>query len=64
MPWKGVKFGPDGQNNLVSTVMTQVHDGAYQSIYPFNVAARILKGSVEPARLIASIKIQAPRPSG
>ncbi len=40
MPWKGVKFGADGQNNLVSTVMTQVHDGAYQSIYPFNVAAK------------------------
>ncbi len=40
MPWKGVKFGADGQNNLVSTVMIQVHDGAYQSIYPFNVAAK------------------------
>ena len=40
MPWKGVKFGPDGQNNLVSAVLIQVHDGAYQSIYPFNVAAK------------------------
>jgi branched-chain amino acid transport system substrate-binding protein len=40
MPWQGVKFGPDGQNNLVSTVLIQVHDGVYESIYPFNVAAR------------------------
>jgi branched-chain amino acid transport system substrate-binding protein len=40
MPWKGVKFGPDGQNNLVSTVLIQVHDGKYQSIYPFNVAVK------------------------
>ena len=40
MPWQGVRFGPDGQNNLVSTVLIQVHDGKYQSIYPFEQAAK------------------------
>ena len=40
MPWQGIKFGPDGQNNAVSTVLIQVHDGTYYSIYPFDVAAK------------------------
>jgi len=40
MPWQGVKFGPDGQNNLVSTVLIQLQDGVYQSIYPFEAAAK------------------------
>ncbi|MFQ6018222.1 MAG: ABC transporter substrate-binding protein [Kiloniellaceae bacterium] len=40
MPWQNIKFGPDGQNNGVSTVLIQVQDGRYYSIYPFDVAAR------------------------
>jgi branched-chain amino acid transport system substrate-binding protein len=40
MPWQNIKFGPDGQNNGVGTVLIQVHDGEYFSIYPFEVAAK------------------------
>ncbi len=40
MPWQNIQFGPDGQNNGVSTVLIQVQDGKYYSIYPFEVAAR------------------------
>ncbi len=40
MPWQNIKFGPDGQNNGVSTALIQVHDGQYFSIYPFDVAAK------------------------
>ena len=40
MPWQNIAFGPDGQNNGVSTALIQVQDGVYYSIYPFDVAAR------------------------
>jgi branched-chain amino acid transport system substrate-binding protein len=40
MPWQDISFGPDGQNNGVSTALIQVQDGTYYSIYPFEVAAR------------------------
>ena len=40
MPWQDIAFGPDGQNNGVSTALIQVQDGVYYSIYPFDVGAR------------------------
>ena len=40
MPWQNIAFGPDGQNNGVSTALIQVQDGVYYSVYPFDVAAR------------------------
>jgi branched-chain amino acid transport system substrate-binding protein len=40
MPWQNIKFGPDGQNNGVGTVLIQLQGGTYYSIYPFDVAAR------------------------
>ena len=40
MPWQDISFGPDGQNNGVSTALIQVQDGVYYSVYPFDVAAR------------------------
>ena len=40
MPWQNISFGPDGQNNGVSTALIQVQGGTYYSIYPFEVAAR------------------------
>ena len=40
MPWQDIAFGPDGQNNGVSTALIQVQDGVYYSVYPFDVAAR------------------------
>ena len=40
MPWQDIAFGPDGQNNGVSTALIQIQDGVYYSVYPFDVAAR------------------------
>jgi len=42
LPWEGVSFGPDGQNTKVSAILTQLQDGEYWSVYPFEVAAREL----------------------
>ena len=39
VPWKGIKFGPDGQNLLVRGIMMQVQNGKYCTIYPFDLAA-------------------------
>ena len=35
MPWQNIQFGPDGQNNGVSAVLTQIQGGKFYSIYPF-----------------------------
>jgi branched-chain amino acid transport system substrate-binding protein len=39
MPWKGVKFDETGQNTLCNPVIAQVFDGAYRTIWPFDLAA-------------------------
>lgn len=40
MPWKGVKFDPaTGQNELGTPLMTQVRDGAFRVVWPFDLAA-------------------------
>lgn len=39
VPWKGIKFGPDGQNLLVRGILMQVQNGKYCTIYPFDLAA-------------------------
>ena len=39
VPWKGIKFGPDGQNQLVRGILMQVQDGKYCTIYPFELAS-------------------------
>lgn len=38
MPWKGIKFDATGQNVLATPVIQQVKDGAYHTIYPFDIA--------------------------
>lgn len=39
MPWRGVKFGPDGQNDLADPVLLQyVGDGKFTTIFPDSVA--------------------------
>jgi branched-chain amino acid transport system substrate-binding protein len=38
MPWKGVKFDETGQNTLGTPVIQQVKDGAYVTVWPFDVA--------------------------
>lgn len=34
MPWKGVKFGSDGQNADAQGIVQQVQNGKYQVVYP------------------------------
>ena len=39
VPWRGIKFGSDGQNMLVRGILMQVQNGKYCTIYPFELAA-------------------------
>lgn len=39
VPWKGIKFGPDGQNLLIRGILMQVQNGTYCTIYPFELAS-------------------------
>lgn len=39
VPWRGIRFGPDGQNELVRGILMQVQNGKYCTIYPFDLAA-------------------------
>jgi branched-chain amino acid transport system substrate-binding protein len=40
MPWPGVKFGDDGQNIHARGVNMQVFDGAYNTVWPFEVSSK------------------------
>ena len=40
MPWKGVKFDSTGQNTEATPVIQQITNGAYHTIYPFDVAVQ------------------------
>ncbi len=40
MPWRHVRFDPDGQNDGVTAILVQYRDGAYHTIYPFDMATR------------------------
>jgi branched-chain amino acid transport system substrate-binding protein len=40
MPWKGVRFDANGQNVGATPVIVQVKDGAYHTIYPFDLASQ------------------------
>ena len=40
MPWKGVKFDATGQNTLGQGILVQIIDGKYNTVWPFNMAAR------------------------
>jgi branched-chain amino acid transport system substrate-binding protein len=39
VPWKGIKFGADGQNQLVRGILMQVQKGQYCTVYPFELAS-------------------------
>ena len=39
VPYRGVKFGPDGQNAAVRGVLMQVQNGKYCTVYPYELAA-------------------------
>ena len=38
MPWKGVRFDPTGQNTEGTPVIQQIHEGAYRTVWPAEVA--------------------------
>jgi branched-chain amino acid transport system substrate-binding protein len=40
MPWKNIRFGPDGQNDGGAGIVEQVQDGVYQTVWPFDVAVK------------------------
>ena len=40
VPWDGVKFDPTGQNTLAKGIIVQFRDGAYHTVWPWNVATR------------------------
>jgi branched-chain amino acid transport system substrate-binding protein len=40
MPWKGVKFDATGQNTLGQGILVQIVDGKYNTVWPFNMAAK------------------------
>jgi len=39
VPWRGIKFGADGHNELVRGILMQVQNGKYCTIYPFELAS-------------------------
>ena len=39
VPWRGIKFGPDGHNVLQRGILMQVQNGKYCTIYPFDLAS-------------------------
>ncbi|MGH2397796.1 MAG: ABC transporter substrate-binding protein [bacterium] len=38
MPWQAIQFDAKGQNRFASGVVTQILDGEYKVVYPFDVA--------------------------
>ena len=40
MPWKGVKFDANGQNELGQGIIVQVQGGQYVTVWPFDVATK------------------------
>jgi branched-chain amino acid transport system substrate-binding protein len=40
MPWKNIRFGPDGQNDGGAGIVEQVQDGVYQTVWPFDVSVK------------------------
>lgn len=38
MPWRGVRFGPNGQNILADALLAQIIDQEYKIIWPLSVA--------------------------
>ncbi len=43
VPYKGIKFGADGQNELTRGILMQVQNGKYCTVYPYEFAACELK---------------------
>jgi branched-chain amino acid transport system substrate-binding protein len=39
VPYRGIKFGADGQNEKTRGILMQVQGGKYCTVYPFELAA-------------------------
>ena len=39
VPWNGIRFDESGQNVLAGGIITQLIDGAFVTVYPFESAA-------------------------
>jgi branched-chain amino acid transport system substrate-binding protein len=39
MPWRGIRFGPDGQNTLCDPVLIQYQSGNFVTVFPKEMAA-------------------------
>ena len=40
MPWKGIQFDANGQNELGAGIIVQVQDEKYATVWPFNLASK------------------------
>lgn len=40
MPWRGIKFDETGQNVLGNGLVEQIQNGAYETVWPFDVATK------------------------
>ena len=40
VPWRGIKFESNGQNEQVAVLMMQLRGGAFSTIWPFDLAAK------------------------
>ena len=40
VPWRGIKFDEKGQNTLGNGIIEQIQNGAYETVWPFDVATK------------------------
>ncbi len=50
VPYRGIKFGKDGQNSKTRGILMQVQNGKYCTVYPFELAACKLKYPMPPIK--------------
>jgi len=48
MPWRGIEFGPDGQNLLSDPVLIQYLNGRFVTVFPEAFAAAPAKWPMNP----------------
>lgn len=48
MPWEGIEFDEQGQNRFAAGIMTQILDGEYKVVWPFDVAEAPIVWPVPP----------------
>jgi branched-chain amino acid transport system substrate-binding protein len=48
MPWKGIKFDANGQNELGAGIIVQVQEGKYVTVWPFELASKDIVWPMPP----------------